>query len=62
MRMFTSSGLNSRSFQCLIRPTATSSKHPEWHTMKVNPKHCPDDLKIKVVVRMDKPQNLKYCG
>ena len=30
--------------------------------MTVNRKYCSDDLKIKVVVRMDRPQNLKYSG
>merc|ERR1712150_325444 len=45
----------------LIRPTATSPKVPEWHKMQVNKKNCPDELKIKILVRMDKPPNMKHC-
>ncbi|CAH1264494.1 CADPS [Branchiostoma lanceolatum] len=45
----------------VCKPTATSPKHPEWHTM--NPaKGVPNEIKVKMAVRMDKPQNMKHCG
>ena len=49
-------------WQVLLRPTATSSKVPEWYQMETT-KNCPvKNLKIKIATRMDKPQNMKHCG
>ncbi|TVK90542.1 Calcium-dependent secretion activator 1 [Bagarius yarrelli] len=46
----------------VLHPTPNSPKQSEWHKMTVT-KACPDqDLKIKLAVRMDKPQNMKACG
>nr|XP_020453814.1 calcium-dependent secretion activator 1 isoform X6 [Monopterus albus] len=46
----------------VLRPTPNSPKQSELHKMTVT-KACPDqDLKIKLAIRMDKPQNMKHCG
>ncbi|KYO25034.1 hypothetical protein Y1Q_0023866 [Alligator mississippiensis] len=46
----------------VLHPTPNSPKQSEWHKMTVS-KNCPDqDLKIKLAVRMDKPQNMKHSG
>uniref|UniRef100_A0A672NAS6 Calcium-dependent secretion activator 1 n=1 Tax=Sinocyclocheilus grahami TaxID=75366 RepID=A0A672NAS6_SINGR len=45
----------------LLHPTPNSPKQCELHKITVA-KGCPDDLKIKLAVRMDKPQNMKHCG
>ncbi|XP_030632130.1 calcium-dependent secretion activator 1 isoform X1 [Chanos chanos] len=45
----------------VLHPTPNSPKQSELHKMTVS-KGCPDDLKIKLAVRMDKPQNMKHCG
>ncbi|XP_010778535.1 PDZ domain-containing protein 2-like, partial [Notothenia coriiceps] len=46
----------------VLRPTPNSPKQSELHKMTVS-KGCPDsDLRIKLAIRMDKPQNMKHCG
>ncbi|XP_062978136.1 calcium-dependent secretion activator 1 isoform X1 [Elgaria multicarinata webbii] len=46
----------------VLHPTPNSPKQSEFHKMTVS-KNCPDqDLKIKLAVRMDKPQNMKHSG
>ncbi|XP_061583967.1 calcium-dependent secretion activator 1 [Cololabis saira] len=46
----------------VLHPTPNSTKQCELHKMTVS-KGCPDsDLKIKLAIRMDKPQNMKHCG
>ncbi|XP_034547783.1 calcium-dependent secretion activator 1 [Notolabrus celidotus] len=46
----------------VLHPTPNSPKHSELHKMTVS-KGCPDnDLRIKLAIRMDKPQNMKHCG
>ncbi|XP_061687301.1 calcium-dependent secretion activator 1 isoform X7 [Syngnathoides biaculeatus] len=49
-------------WQVVLHPSPNSSKQSELHKMSVS-KGCPDiDLKIKLAIRMDKPQNMKHCG
>ncbi|XP_067934270.1 calcium-dependent secretion activator 1-like isoform X2 [Watersipora subatra] len=43
-----------------LKPTATNSKNPQFY--KLTTKNNTDDLHLRVAVRMDKPQNMKYCG
>uniref|UniRef100_A0AAQ5ZLN9 Ca2+-dependent activator protein for secretion b n=1 Tax=Amphiprion ocellaris TaxID=80972 RepID=A0AAQ5ZLN9_AMPOC len=44
----------------VLHPTPNSPKQSELHKMTVT-KACPDqDLKIKLAIRMDKPQNMKH--
>uniref|UniRef100_A0A8C9SK96 Calcium-dependent secretion activator 1-like n=1 Tax=Scleropages formosus TaxID=113540 RepID=A0A8C9SK96_SCLFO len=46
----------------VLHPTPNSPKQPELHKMTLT-KACPDhDLKIKLAIRMDKPQNMKHSG
>ncbi|XP_064824780.1 calcium-dependent secretion activator 1 isoform X3 [Oncorhynchus masou masou] len=46
----------------VLHPTPNSPKQSELHKMSVS-KGCSDsDLKIKLAIRMDKPQNMKHCG
>ncbi|XP_069370139.1 calcium-dependent secretion activator 1 isoform X14 [Paralichthys olivaceus] len=46
----------------VLHPTPNSPKQSELHKMTVS-KGCPDsELKIRLAIRMDKPQNMKHCG
>ncbi|XP_077583352.1 calcium-dependent secretion activator 1 isoform X6 [Stigmatopora nigra] len=46
----------------VLHPTPNSPKQSELHKMALT-KACPDqDLRIKLAIRMDKPQNMKHCG
>ncbi|XP_056131489.1 calcium-dependent secretion activator 1 isoform X4 [Lampris incognitus] len=46
----------------VLHPTPNSPKQAELHKMTLT-KACPDhDLKIKLAIRMDKPQNMKHSG
>ncbi|XP_067104034.1 calcium-dependent secretion activator 1 isoform X11 [Osmerus mordax] len=46
----------------VLHPTPNSPKQSELHKMALT-KACPDhDLKIKLAIRMDKPQNMKHSG
>lgn len=46
----------------IIRPHPLYPKTPEWYKMEV-PKNAADkDIKIKIIIRMDRPQNMKHCG
>ncbi|XP_029007955.1 calcium-dependent secretion activator 1 isoform X21 [Betta splendens] len=46
----------------VLHPTPNSPKQCELHKMAVA-KGCADsDLRIKLAIRMDKPQNMKHCG
>ncbi|XP_067361411.1 calcium-dependent secretion activator 1 isoform X2 [Channa argus] len=46
----------------VLHPTPNSPKQCELHKMAIA-KGCPDsELKIKLAIRMDKPQNMKHCG
>ncbi|XP_019723239.1 calcium-dependent secretion activator 1 isoform X20 [Hippocampus comes] len=46
----------------VLHPTPNSPKQSEMHKMSVS-KGCSDsDLKIRLAIRMDKPQNMKHCG
>uniref|UniRef100_A0A667YG51 Ca2+-dependent activator protein for secretion b n=1 Tax=Myripristis murdjan TaxID=586833 RepID=A0A667YG51_9TELE len=46
----------------VLHPTPNSPKQSELHKMTLT-KACPDhDLKIKLAIRMDKPQNMKHSG
>ena len=44
-----------------LKPTPFGTPRAEFYGMQT-PKGVPDQLKIKIIVRMDRPQNLKHCG
>ncbi|KAH9285059.1 Calcium-dependent secretion activator 1 [Echinococcus granulosus] len=45
----------------VLNPTCKGSRAPEWYKMQTS-RNCSDDLRIQLTIRMDKPNNLKYCG
>ena len=48
--------------QVILMPTAATPKSPEWYDLQTS-KHCPDKaLKIRITIRIDKPQNMKHFG
>jgi len=48
--------------QVVITPTAMCPKSTEWYQMQIS-KGCPDkSLKIKIAIRIDRPQNMKHAG
>ncbi|XP_078399764.1 calcium-dependent secretion activator 1 isoform X2 [Cetorhinus maximus] len=46
----------------VLHPTPNSPKSADLHKMVVSKNSTDQDLKIKLAVRMDKPQNMKHCG
>ncbi|XP_069793258.1 calcium-dependent secretion activator 1 isoform X1 [Narcine bancroftii] len=46
----------------VLHPTPNSPKSADLHKMIVSKNSIDQDLKIKLAVRMDKPQNMKHCG
>ncbi|XP_055503567.1 calcium-dependent secretion activator 1 isoform X6 [Leucoraja erinacea] len=46
----------------VLHPTPNSPKSADLHKMIVSKNSTDQDLKIKLAVRMDKPQNMKHCG
>jgi hypothetical protein len=49
-------------FQVILKPTASISKVPEWYVMETTKNFPAKNLRIKIAMRMDKPQNMKHCG
>jgi len=48
--------------QVILMPTAATPKTPEWYDLQTS-KHCADKgLKIRIALRIDKPQNMKHFG
>ncbi|VDK83570.1 unnamed protein product [Dibothriocephalus latus] len=45
----------------VINPICRNNRQQEWYKMQSS-KNCPDELQMQLVIRMDKPNNLKYCG
>uniref|UniRef100_A0A8C5HCC8 Calcium-dependent secretion activator 1-like n=1 Tax=Gouania willdenowi TaxID=441366 RepID=A0A8C5HCC8_GOUWI len=46
----------------VLHPTPNSPKQSELHKMTVSKGFPDNDLKIRLAIRMDKPQNMKHCG
>ncbi|VDL99763.1 unnamed protein product, partial [Schistocephalus solidus] len=45
----------------VINPICRNNRQQEWYKMQSS-KNCPDELLMQLAIRMDKPNNLKYCG
>ena len=46
----------------VLRPDPMFTRASTWYVMEKANKNFPDELKIKLTVRIDKPGNLKMCG
>jgi calcium-dependent secretion activator len=46
----------------VIRPDPNFTRASTWYALEKTNSKFPDDLKIKLTVRIDKPGNLKMCG
>ena len=46
----------------VIRTDPNFSRASTWYVMEKTNKNFPDELKIKLTIRIDKPGNLKACG
>ena len=48
--------------QVILMPTPATPKTAEWYDLQIS-KQCPDKgLKIRIALRIDKPQNMKHFG
>lgn len=46
----------------VIRPDPNFTRVSTWYVMDKSNSKFPDELKIKLTIRIDKPGNLKMCG
>lgn len=46
----------------VIRPDPNFTRASTWYVMDKSNSKFPDELKIKLTIRIDKPGNLKMCG
>jgi calcium-dependent secretion activator len=46
----------------VIRPDANYTRAATWYVMDKSNSKLPDELKLKLTIRIDKPGNLKMCG